>query len=134
MANVSDSTAITDAVTLSILARGLATVISLRKVVPTQWTVLTQKSANAGTGEYIPFTGGEIVIAWNSGATPRNVTLTSTPNKMQRLGDLASAIAADVVRAVRISTTEGWSNVGDAGRLYFQADHAEVMFMVIRPG
>ena len=115
------------------MARDLATVTPLRKAVPTAWTLLVQKPADSTNFEYVPFTGGEIVLAWNSGAAPNNVTLTSTPDKMQRTGDIASAVAADVVRAIRLSTTEGWSNVGDAGRLYFQGDNAEVMFMILKP-
>jgi len=99
---------------------------SLRKAPPTAWTVLTQTAADATNLEYIPFTGGEYLVAWNNGVSQRTLTLTGVSPQ----ADIVSTIEADEFKAVRLTATGPFSQSGVA---WFQASHSDVKFMVIRP-
>lgn len=79
-----------------------------------------------------PFTGREFIVARNSGASPHNVTITSVSDSRKRTGTITSeAIAAGAFRMYGpFTNAEGW--VQSDGSLYFEGDHAEVEFAVIK--
>lgn len=70
-----------------------------------------------------------LVIAQNSGASGRTVTITSKVDPYNRTGDIATyAIAAGVVSAWIIERTGFYQT---DGMLYLEANHAEVKFAAI---
>lgn len=70
-----------------------------------------------------------LVIAQNSGASGRTVTITSKADPYNRTGDItAYAIAAGLVSAWIIERTGFYQT---DGMLYLEANHAEVKFAAI---
>ncbi len=86
-------------------------------------------SAGAG-GDTFAASGDMILIAWNSGATPRTITITSQPDPATgRSGDVtAQALAAGEFRAFRLLPL-GWSN---AGSIAIATSHAEVKIAILQ--
>src|SRR5688500_7395357 len=86
----------------------------------------------AGNGQQVAFPGREIIIARNCGAVARQVTITSTADSRNRTGNIVDSLAAGETHFYGPFTShEGWRQaVG--GWLFFEADHAEVLFGVIR--
>ena len=114
------------------MARVLSAVTTVRRVSPTDGQTLTQTAADATNLNYFPMTGNEVLIAWNSGASSRTVTITSVADKNGRTGDItADSIAADEIKIYPFFKTEGWSQ-GANGQLYHEANHADVKFMVVK--
>lgn len=78
------------------------------------------------------FTPGKtILFARNTAASAsHNVTITSAPDSLGRLGDLGPYVlaAGKVARFGPFLVDPGWST---AGRLLFSADSAEVQFAVL---
>jgi hypothetical protein len=95
---------------------------------------LTMTAADAANYEEVSFTGNEIIIAHNTGASERNVTISSVADSQGRDGDISSyALAAGDYAVFGPFELEGWRQSG--GKLYFQADNAEVKFGVVKlPG
>lgn len=70
-----------------------------------------------------------VILARNSGASARTVTITSANDTLNRKGDI-TAYSLGVGKLARFGPfkTIGWST---GGRLLFEANHAEVLFAVI---
>lgn len=79
------------------------------------------------------FSGREVLIAQNSGASPYTVTLSSAPDsKLGRTGDVATySLAASEIAIFYPGQAEGWRQSAD-GKLYFQASNIAVKFAVIK--
>jgi hypothetical protein len=90
----------------------------------------TAVAADAVNFESVTFTGREIVVAYNSGATPRLVTIESIADSHQRTGDLTETVAAGKFAFFGPLSLEGW--VQTTGVLNFKAAHADVLFVVLR--
>lgn len=77
-------------------------------------------------------TGREIIIARNSGATGRTVTITGSATKgtLRTSHITADALAAGVQVVYGPFPLDGWLQAD--GMLYFEANHAEVLFTVLR--
>ena len=86
-------------------------------------------AADATNFEEVASTGREIVIAYNSGATARLVTIESVADAHQRTGDLTETVAAGNVGIFGVMQLEGFRS---AGMLNFRAAHADVKFIVLR--
>jgi hypothetical protein len=98
----------------------------------TAGVVATEQAADVGNGNYIPLTGGEIVVARNSGASSRTVTFTSVADSEGRLGDItAESVAAGAVHVFGPFQPTGWKQSSDGG-LYINANHAEILFSVYK--
>lgn len=92
---------------------------------------LTMTAADAVNYEEVAFTGTEIVIAHNTGASPYVVTISSVADAQGRTGDIDSySLAADDYAVFGPLKLEGWLQVG--GLLYFEADNAAVKFGVVK--
>lgn len=93
---------------------------------------LTWTAATVSGGNDSVFTLGKtILFARNVGASAsHNVTITSAPDSLGRLGDLGPYVlaAGKVARFGPFVMEPGWST---AGRLLFSADSAEVQFCVL---
>ncbi len=93
---------------------------------------LTATAADTTNQNSTPHTGREIIIARNSGATGRTVTITSSPAQgTLRTGNItAESIAAGATRVYGPFPLNGWIQADS--QLYFEANHAEVLFTVLR--
>lgn len=78
--------------------------------------------------------GNDLIIAHNTGASERNITITSSADAFGRTGDISSeAIAAGAIRIYGPLKVAGW--IQSDGKVYLEADNAEVEFGVIKlPG
>lgn len=75
--------------------------------------------------------GPMIVLAQNTDASARTVTLTSSPDPQNRSGDITSySIAADEIAAFKIDQISGWRQ--SDGFLYLAANNALVKLGAIR--
>lgn len=71
----------------------------------------------------------QVLLAFNSGVTPHTVTISSAVDVQNRTGDItAYSVGAGELMAFLLKST-GWRQ--SDGKLYFEADHAEVKFAVI---
>lgn len=74
---------------------------------------------------------GDIVLAWNSGASPYTVTLTSVVDEKNRTGDVtAYSLAAADVMVFGPLQQKGWRQTD--GFMYLQASNALVKFAILR--
>lgn len=93
---------------------------------------LPMTAADAVNKEQFVMTGkGEIVIAHNTGASTRTITITSVahPNS-RRTGDITTySLGAGEYAAFGPFEREGW--IQSDGNMYIEASHAEVKFGVI---
>jgi len=91
---------------------------------------LTMTAADAANKNQFAPSGHDLILAWNSGASPRTVTLTSAVNPQNRTGDITTyALAAGEIAALGPIGTLGW--VQADGYVYLEASNAEVKFGVI---
>lgn len=94
--------------------------------------VLAFTAADVALGNEFTFTGGEVLIARNTGASPRNVTFQSLAvnGRQDPLHATAISLAAGEFALFGPFDGRGWRQ-GD-GYVQVSADHAEVTFCVIR--
>lgn len=96
---------------------------------PTDGVTATVTAADAANDNQCTHTGKEIIIARNSGAGARTVTITSVALN-GRLGNItADSIAAGATHVYGPFAVEGWRQTD--GYLYFEGEHAEVLFTVL---
>ena len=90
----------------------------------------TFAAADVGNmNQFLP--GGEdLLIAYNSGASPYTVTITSAPDQMNRTGDITTySLAAGDIAVFGPFKLMGW--VQADGYVYLQASNASVKLAVI---
>lgn len=89
------------------------------------------QAADAGNKQYCPIGREVLLLAWNSGAVGRTVTVTSVADSHNRTGDVtAYAIGAGLYSVIGRYGVEGWGQAD--GSLYFEASHADVKFLVLK--
>jgi len=91
-------------------------------------------AADTTNDEMTDCTGKEVILAWNVGATPHTVTITSVPVN-GRSGDVTGySVGAGEIAFFGPYPTAGFRRTGapDAGKIYFEADNAEVEFAVLK--
>lgn len=87
-------------------------------------------AADATNKEQFACTGREIILAQNSGAGARTITVTSVANGQNRTGDITSySIGAGQFAAFKVAI-EGWRQ--SDGNVYIEAEHAEVKWVILR--
>lgn len=93
---------------------------------------LTLTAADVANGNSCVHTGRELIIAQNSGATPRTVTVSSVADRYGRVGDKPSAYSLGAAEFAVFGPypVDGWRQAN--GNLNFSGSHAEVKFAVIR--
>lgn len=94
-------------------------------------TKLSPQACDATEKQKMLFTGRELIIARNTGASSRNFTITSRADRLNRTGDLTIAIPAGELHVFEIDELEGFRQ--DDGYIYFEAAHAEVVVAGYRP-
>lgn len=96
---------------------------------PTAGVTATVTAADAANQNSCTFTGKEVIIARNSGAGARTVTITSV-SYLGRTGHItAQSIAAGATAVFGPFSIEGWRQTD--GSLYFEGSHAEILFTVL---
>lgn len=93
---------------------------------------LTFTAADTVNGNSFPMTGHEVLIIWNSDASPHTITLTSVVDNRGRTNDVtAYSVAATSYASFNFrSGTEGWLQTSD-NSVHFSASDATVKFAVI---
>lgn len=93
---------------------------------------ITFTAADTANQNQVVLTGREIVVAHNTGATPHTVTITSSADPYNRTKDItAEAIAAGELRVYGAGMAlAGWQQTD--GKLYLEANHAEVKFGILK--
>jgi hypothetical protein len=88
-------------------------------------------AADVGNKNQFTFESGDLVLAWNSGASPYTVTLTSIADARKRTGDVtAYSLAAGDVAVFGPFDSEGWRQAD--GKFYLEASNTAVKFAIIR--
>lgn len=96
---------------------------------PTDGVTATATAADVSNKNQVRLTGKEIVLARNSGAQARTVTISSVAIN-GRLGDItADSIEAGATHVYGPFDLNGWMQ--SDGYLYLEANHAEVLFTVL---
>lgn len=91
---------------------------------------LTMTAANSSDKEQFVASGKDIVIAHNTGAGARTVTITSSVDSDGRTGDIATySLGAGEYGVFGPFDLDGW--VQTDGKVYLQAEHSEVLFGVV---
>jgi hypothetical protein len=91
---------------------------------------LAMSAADVSNMNQVVATGYDLIVAHNTGASTRTVTITSVADKYGRTGHITSySLAAGEYAAFGPFELEGWKQ--SDGYLYFQADHAEVKFGIV---
>jgi hypothetical protein len=91
---------------------------------------VTMTPSAGGGGDSFVASGDMILIARNSGAVERTITITSVADPVTgRMGNVtAQALAAGEIRAFRLLPV-GWSN---AGSIAIATSHAEVIIGILQ--
>lgn len=114
------------------MARQDVTVTTGTSPYPTTGAVLTWTAADTSNFERFVLTGKEVVLVWNSGASPYTYTITSTADPQGRTGDITTAaIAAGAIHALGPFGLPGWRQSA-GGYLHMQANNAAVKWAVLR--
>ncbi len=98
-------------------------------------TLLSFTAANVTDKNKSPATGRTILIAWNSGASTRNIVVTSSADASKaRTGNATRALAAGAMAMFSL-VRDGWEQTDDAAlpdtQWFYEADHADVKFAVL---
>lgn len=110
------------------------TAIQAGNALPTATTSLTYTAADAANKNALTMTGdkNDLLVVRNSGAGTRYVIVTSVadPNT-GRTGDQTYYIGAGLSIILGPFPMDGWRQSSD-GKLYFEGEHAEVLFAHVR--
>src|SRR5687768_16823031 len=92
---------------------------------------VTMTAADATNFNSFPASANDLIIARNSGAGARTITISSVADEKRRTGDITTySIAAGGVAVFGPFTTQqGWRQ--SDGSIYITAEHAEVLIGVI---
>lgn len=90
-------------------------------------------AADTTNNNQILLDGPVILVAHNTGASARTITITSAADPQNRTGDISAySIGAGEYWAMKIDQIPGWKQ--SDGYLYLQANNAEVKIGAIRLG
>ena len=89
-------------------------------------------SCDATNKEEVTLSGGDFLILWNSGATPRTVTINTTADASGRVGDItAYSIGAGEHAMFGPFPVLGFAQTN--GKLNFEGSHADLKYAVVSP-
>jgi hypothetical protein len=93
----------------------------------------TWTAADVANGNQVAATNNDLVLAYNSGATPYTVTISSVADPFNRTGDITTySLAAGEYGVFGPFPNLGWKQ--SDGYLYLAASNASVRFAVIALG
>lgn len=98
---------------------------------PVAGTLLVWTAADTVNFNSFAMSGNDLLLAWNTGASPYTVTVTSTPdpNFGRTASITAETIVAGTIRSYSVIQIPGWQQTD--GTLWFQASNVAVQFAVI---
>src|SRR6476660_1851250 len=112
------------------MARALLAATALLGSQASAGVAITYTTGDAINGHKLTSTGKEVLIAKNTGAVARTVTVTSAPDQMGRTKDIAAeSIAAGAERVFGPFSQLGWQQTD--GTIYVDVSHAEVLLAVL---
>jgi hypothetical protein len=93
---------------------------------------LTMTAADATNKEQFVASGNDLIIAHNTGASTRTITVTSVADgQTKRTGDITTfSLGAGEYAAFGPFGKQGWMQAD--GKIYLEASHAEVKFGVVQ--
>lgn len=91
--------------------------------------LMTFTATHATNKNYCLFTGRQVLIFRNTGATPRLVTVSSVADDEGRTGDLTQTVGAGEMYVTQMFPTKGW--IQTDGTLYFEAAHSDITVCVL---
>jgi len=92
---------------------------------PSAAVTLTMSAGDASNGNTFAFTGRDVVILHNTGASTRTYTITSIADPYGRTGDITTQnILTGVYMAIGPLSVDGWRQTD--GQYYITVSHAEV--------
>ncbi len=92
---------------------------------------LTMTAADVANKNQATASGNDLILAHNTGAAPHTITITSIADVMGRTGDISAySLGAGEYALFGPHKGDGWTQTD--GKLYFEADHAEVKFAVVQ--
>ena len=91
---------------------------------------LPMTAASTASKDQFAATGNDLIIAHNTGAGAHTVTISSVANAKNRTGDItAYSIDAGEIAVIGPLKNLGWTQTD--GKIYLEANHAEVKFGII---
>lgn len=114
------------------MARQTITPVAVTGKWPTALAALTFTAADTSNKEQMILTGREILIIFNSDASPHTVTIDSvTDPTTNRTGSLTTvSVAAGAYKMIGPLAPDGWRN--SSGYLTFEASDATVKYAAIQ--
>ncbi len=92
---------------------------------------LAMTAADVGNKEQVVASGKDLIVAYNTGASAHTITVTSTIDPYNRTGDISAySLGAGEFAVFGPLATTGW--IQTDGKIYFEANHAEIKFGVVR--
>lgn len=86
-------------------------------------------AADVANKNQVAASGDDLILAWNSGAAPYTITITSVVDDYKRTGDITTySLAAADIAAFRIKNP-GWRQTD--GKIYLEASNVAVKFAVM---
>lgn len=89
------------------------------------WTVADTTDQNA-----VALSAREVLLLKNTGASPQDVTISSTPDPYGREGDLVITVPAGEEHALTFLTRDGWMQTD--GMLYLDCASVDISYAVLR--
>lgn len=87
-------------------------------------------AADATNKEQFTASGNDLLVAYNSGASPRTITITSVADEKGRTGDITTySLAAGEFAVFGPLKKAGWMQ--SDGKIYMEASHAEVKWAIV---
>lgn len=97
----------------------------------TAFQAVTMTAADVANGNQFSAEGNDLLVAQNTGASSHNISLSSVADLQGRTGNITNeAIAAGAIKIIGPLKTLGWCQ--SDGKIYCNADHAEVKFGIIK--
>ena len=98
---------------------------------PSAGVLLVWTAADITNFNSFAMSGKDIVLAWNTGASPYTITITSAPDPVYgRSKDITTeSIAAGDIRCYGVPQLDGWRQ--SDGAFYLQASNAAVKFAIV---
>lgn len=105
--------------------------VNLKASISANAADLTQTAADVSNGNQFTMSGGEIIIADNTGASAYTITLTSAPDTLGRTKDISAySIGAGEVAIFGPFEAYGWRQSN--GKFYIDCDNTAVKLSVYR--
>ncbi len=107
------------------------TPVNLNSSISADAADLASTAGDASNGNQFVMSGGEIIIAKNSGASARTITITSAPDNLGRTKDITTySIGAGETAIFGPFQAYGWRQSNGKG--YIDVSNAEVLLSVYR--